>query len=189
MARGMRKWHIFQLAATATHDAVMRDFTERQNDFEIWQCCHARCQIIAARVDFVRCRFVLRRHTAHGIGNHAIGQRHAVIYVMRIRAVGKAKFSERLVKQITRRIARERSPRSISPFKAGRKTDNQQLGVFIAKARHGGVEPIWMRGACVVAIGLKARAKLAIGGRVCCHAGILQVFLLSTSGSWRKPSA
>ena len=79
-----------------------------------------------------------------------------------VSAFAKTEFVQSGVKQIARPIAGEGPTGAIGAGYAGREADNQQFGVGIAKARHGGVKPVRLGGAVGVAIGGEARANLAV---------------------------
>ena len=101
--------------AKSTAGRVMGDFSERHQGLEIGKPCQGRQQKRAAMVDFLTHGLVLRRHTAHGIGDRAADKLHPVIGSMAVLSLGKPEFQEGGVEEVPGIIAREGPSRPVGP--------------------------------------------------------------------------
>src|SRR5690625_1585446 len=105
---------------------VMRKLAQGHDGLEIWQGGNPPDQKAAAGIYLGCNRLILRRDTAHRIGDHAIDQLKTIIRPLAILASHKAEFRERWIEQIACIIAGERPPRPVCAANAGRKTNNQE---------------------------------------------------------------
>ena len=81
-------------------------------------------------------RFVRGRRAAQSRGHICILQRQTIFAIRRSRLIRKPGAKQRLVKKITRAIAREHAPRAIRSMRRRCQAQNQKLSARIAKARN-----------------------------------------------------
>ena len=101
--------------------AIYRDHRFMRNAPKCQNCAKARYgrdfirEKIPAFANFGADRFVLRRHAADGVGDPALYEPQAVVGSGLITSFREPKSIQRVIKQITRRVASERPACAIRP--------------------------------------------------------------------------
>lgn len=111
--------------------------------------------------------FVLRRHTADGIGDHAVFQGQAIVRSCLIIACCKTEFDQGRVEEIASVISGEGAAGSVCAFQPWGKADDQELRCLLAERGDGTVEPAGLFGAAFLPEGGEAGAEGAISGWFC----------------------
>lgn len=90
-------------------------------------------QKFPASSDFVGCRLVLRRHTAHRIDDHHAFQLQAIIRTGTISAFRQTKLVQYPIKKLTSTIPGKRSARTIGSLQSGRQANNHKTRIRVTK--------------------------------------------------------
>jgi len=77
--RAVAKGVILQFQAQRAYRGIMGNLAEADHRLQLWQRCDTRRQEGPALIDLRANRLVLRRHTAHGIGDHGALQLQSII--------------------------------------------------------------------------------------------------------------
>ena len=126
MHRTVRERRILLFHTECRDGRLMRNAAEHDNGGQPRQVNYARREKAAAGFDLNGVRLVFRRHTAHGIGNHAIGQLQPVIGTHGKHAGGKSEFQKRCVEEVAGIVACERTTGPVGALKAWREANDQQ---------------------------------------------------------------
>ena len=105
------------------------------------QRCDAPAKRNPAGRDFVRGRLVLGRHAAHGVGDHAVDERQAVVGSRRVRAAGEAELEQRPVEQFAGKIAGEGAAVRLAPLSPGARPTISSARRCFAERGHRAVVP------------------------------------------------
>ena len=124
---------VCQPCAKAPDQCVMRDAPQADNRLQARQCADPTQHELSAGVDLCPHRFVLRRNTANGIGDHRVRQRQTVIDTCIEAPIGEAELGQGRVEQIARVVARKRTPGPVRPGDARGKAEDQKPGSVIAE--------------------------------------------------------
>ena len=114
-----------------------------------------------ARRDLGAYRLVLRRYTAHSVGDAAIHQFKAVVGALIVGALGKPGRQQRRIEEIAGIIAGKRASGEVGPLQARRQTDDQETRIEFTKRRYRRIVPVWVLEAMAFKEHMKARAKPA----------------------------
>lgn len=115
----------------------------------------------------IACGFILRRNTAHRVGDPRRNQSQPVIRPRRIRPPREPEFKQRGIQKIPGVIPRERPPGKIRPAQPRRQPDDQKACVKGAERRNGCIMLVGKFRAVLGAEITKTRTKRAITPRNC----------------------
>ena len=117
------------------------DAPERDNGTQLLHLADRSFEEIAAGRYLFRRRLILRRHTAHRIGDSAVDQFESVIGAGSVVAAREAEFSQRRVKEIAGIIAGERPPGAVRALEAWREADDQEARAARTERGDRRIEP------------------------------------------------
>ena len=106
--------------------AVVGNAPERQDGGKARHRGDAAGEERAAGADLGRRRLVLRRHAAHGVGDHAIGERERVVGRCGVASARKAELEQCGVEQVAGEVAGEGSPGAVGAPETGGQAHDQQ---------------------------------------------------------------
>src|SRR5215467_9272177 len=148
--------------------ALMGNAAQRQNDAQTRQCADARLQKPATMRDLDWSRLIGRRHTAYGIGDHAVDKRQRLRHGRIVMTPGEPHLEQRSIEQLPGIVAEERSPGTVRSLQAWRQSHDEQLRRLRSKRWHRAVEPVGMRSPVRLAKCTQARTDwtVALGFRL-----------------------
>ena len=114
---------------------VPRDSSQRQHRCRPQNLQFAP-QIVAAIQNFAWQRLIGRRRAPHGCGNVDILKLQSIPTILRTGLIRESRGVQRLVQKIARAVAREHAPRAIRSVRGRSQSQDKQLRVGIAEARH-----------------------------------------------------
>src|SRR5262245_8891288 len=141
MFGAVREREYGRLGFDGTKHGLMGNPPKRNNHAELLQRRDRGREKRAAVLYFRRGRFVLRRHAADGIGNHAGHKLKAVAARRLICACGKTELQERVIEQFARKVPGERASGAVCSLKTGRKTHNKKASAGCPERRNRRVVP------------------------------------------------
>lgn len=176
----MREGKRGQLLAEGPNDRLMGNPAEGNDRAKIRQSRDRCREKRAAAPNFLPHRLVLRRNAAHGVGDHASGEKQAIVGRCSVRARGKPEFDQCFIKKIAGKIAGKGPPRAVGAAQAGREANHQQTRVGRAEILNRSVVPFRLRCPKGIAIYYETRAKRTLRARRAGVAGTpLQSFVRS----------
>jgi len=158
----MRKTERGGLQFEGAKNGLMGDFAKRGNHLKFPQGQDRCGEKGAAIVNFGWCGLVLRRHTAHGIGDHARHEAQAVAARRLVSAGGEAIIDQSLVKKLAGEIASEGPAGAVCAAEAGRQANDEELGVARAERRNRRIVPLRLSVSQRITELYEARAKGAV---------------------------
>ena len=111
-------------------DRVVGDAADGKERDEIGQRPDAGKKKRAAGRNFLRRRLVLRRHAAHGIGDHAIDELKRLGRALLMAPARQTRFEQSGIKQLSGKIAEEGAPGAVCAFKPGREPNDEETRVL-----------------------------------------------------------
>src|SRR5688572_12637744 len=143
-------------------NSVMSDAADGEERAEIRQCRDAGDEERAAARDLVGPGLVLRRHAAHGIGDHAIHKRERLRRGTLVAPARQPDFEQGAVEKLPGIVAKERAPSAVGALKPGSKPDDEKPRVIGSERGYRAVEAPGMRVPVLVAEGNEPRAERAV---------------------------
>lgn len=156
------KWMIFLLQVQRGAHAHMRDLPQDKNRCELLHLRNFSGQKSAACIDFFWNGFVLRRHTAHGIGYPNALKRKPIVWSCVIGPLGQAVTGQRGIEKIAGIISGEGTSRAVGAFEPRRQADDQKFRAHGAEGRHRIVEVGGVRDPIFLAKPSQSRTERAI---------------------------
>src|SRR5262245_16324021 len=142
MFGAVREREYGRLGFDGTKHGLVGNPPKRNDHAELLQRRDRGLEKRAAVLYFRRGRFVLRRHAADGIGNHAGHKLKAVTARRLIGACGKTELQQRVIEQFARKVPGKRASGAVCSLKTGRKTHNKKAGAACPKGWNRRVVPL-----------------------------------------------
>lgn len=136
MLSSMRKPMACGPLPEGTQRCIMRDFAQREHDFNLRRTVKFILQVFVATLYFIWNGLIFRRQTLHRISNAAAGETQTIARVFRAWLATKTEAVQCSIKQQTGVIAGERTPGSICAMHSGRQANDQQARLHIAERCH-----------------------------------------------------
>jgi len=174
----MREFIVDQPSAQMSHEAVMRDLAQRNENAEAWQRINLAREKLAAGIDFLWQGLVLGWQALDRINNDRAVEGQAIIRPAVILSVTEPKFVERREQKVARPVAGKGPSSAVGPVFSGGQANNAEPGLLIAQNRDRCVPPIGIFGLARLTKRDEARAQGAITWRL----GALQRTLEADGG-------